>query len=240
MEVGGGFGPIDLLAIQAPTFSLYGDGTVIYRSPQAPEPSPLPSPFAEVIRYSPFAEGRLSEAEVQDLLQFALDTGGLRTAAETYDPGNVADAPTTIFTIAAGGVDKRVAIVALGMGPWPSDDPAMSGFTRLADRLDALDVWGRLPETFQPDGYRTALTELQLEQPPAVHPWPWPDRSPGDWTLPVDPDRPQLPTLVMTPAEISAIGIPEASGGLLNILLQGPDGKVYTLAVRPLLPDEAD
>ena len=90
------------------------------------------------------------------------------------------------------------------------------------------------------DGYRTALTELQLEQPPTVHLWPWPDRSPGDWTLPVDPERPQLPTLVMTPAEISAIGIPEASGGLLNLLLQGPDGKVYTLAVRPLLPDEED
>jgi hypothetical protein len=239
MEVGGGFVPIGHLASQAPTFSLYGDGRVIYRSPQSPEPGPLPSPFSDVIPSALFREGRLGEAEVQDLLAFALETGGLRAAAATYDPGSIADAPSTIFTIHAGGIDKEVTIVALEIQPWPTAEPAISGFLRLAERLDALDVWGKLPGTYRPAAYRSVLTELTLEQPQQVHDWPWPDRKPSDWTPPTDPRRPSFPSLVLTPNDVAALGIPTPEGGFQNLLLRGPDAKVYAIAVRPLLPDES-
>jgi hypothetical protein len=237
MEVGGGFVPIDFLVSQAPTFNLYGDGTVIYRSPQSPEPSPLASPYATVIRMPAFRTGRLTEAELQDLLLFALDTGGLRTAATHYDPGNIADAPSTIFTINAAGLEKEVTIVALGLDPWPTSEPAVAGFLRLAERLDALDIWGKLPGAYQPERYRTVLLDLAIEQPPEVHPWPWPDRQPSAWTRSTDQRRP-FPSLVMTSAEVAALGIPNPEGGFQNLLLRGPDAQLYTLAVRPLLPDE--
>jgi hypothetical protein len=238
MEMGGGFVPIGYLVSQAPTFSLYGDGTVIYRSPQSPEPTPLASPFGEVIRSAPFRVGRLSESDVQDLLTFALDTGGLRVARDSYDPGNVADAGSTIFTIDAGGVRKTVTIVALEIGAWPTDDPAIPRFVRLSDRLDALDIWGKLPGTYSPLRYRTVLTDLQVDQPSEVHAWPWPDRKAADWTIPSDQGRPPFPSLLMTPAEVAAVGIPNPEGGYQNLMLRAPDGKVYAFAVRPLLPDE--
>ena len=239
MEVGGGFVPIGYLASQAPTFNLYGDGTVIYRSPQSQDPNPLASPYSDVIRSPRFSTGRLAEAEVQDLLAFALDTGGLRAAAENYDPGNIADAPSTIFTIHADGIDKEVTIVALGIEPWPTAEPAVEGFTRLAERLDALDIWGKLPGTYTPERYRSILTELTLEQPLQVYPWPWPDRKPEDWAIPTEQRRPQFPSLVLAPADVAALGISEPEGGFQNLLLRGPDDKVYALAIRPLLPDES-
>jgi hypothetical protein len=239
MEVGGGFVPLGYLASQAPTFSLYGDGTVIYRSPQGEEPSPLPSPFAEVIRSATFRTGKLSEAEVQDLLAFALDTGGLRTAEASYDPGNVADASSTIFTIDAGGVRRTVSIVALQAGAWPSGDKAIPRFIRLADRLDALDVWGRLPGRYSPERYRTMLSDFQADGPGEPHGWPWPNRKPADWALPTDQALPPFPTLVMTPAEVAATGVTDPEGGFQNLMLRGPDGVVYQFAARPLLPDES-
>jgi hypothetical protein len=239
MEVGGGFVPIGFLVSQAPTFSLFGDGTVIYRSPQAPDPGPLATPYSDVIRSSIFRTGHLSEAEVQDLLGFALDVGGLRTAAETYDPGNIADAPATIFTIIAGGVAKEVTIVALEFEPWPTNDPAIAGFIRLAERLDDLDIWGKLPGSYRPERYRSVLTELSLEQPMQVHPWPLPDRKPSEWQIPTEQRRPQFPSLVLTPAEVAMLGVPDPEGGFQNLLVRGPDEQVYALAVRPLLPDES-
>ena len=238
MEMGGGFVPIGFIVSQAPTFSLYGDGTVIYRSPQGPEASPLASPFAEVIRSSAFRTGKLADQEVQDVLAFALDTGGLRDAAANYDPGNIADASSTIFTINAGGIKKTVTIVALEMGSWPASNAAIPRFVRLADRLDALDVWGKLPGTYSPIRYRTVLSDFGVGEPAVVRDWPWAAHKPADWTLPTDQARPPFPTLVMTPADLALTGVPNPDGGFQNLMLRGPDGKVYAFAIRPLLPDE--
>jgi len=43
----------------------------------------------------------------------------------------------------------------------------------------------------------------------------------------------------MTPAEVGARGIPGAEGGLQGLSLQS-GGKLYTFALRPLLPDETN
>jgi hypothetical protein len=42
----------------------------------------------------------------------------------------------------------------------------------------------------------------------------------------------------MTPAELEPLGLPDVIGGAQGIYLEGADGKLYSLALRPLLPDE--
>ena len=66
---GGPFAP-------GPEFTLYGDGTIIFRDETA---STAPTKGG-VTRASPFAVGRLTEAQIQPLLRFALTEGGLGIA----------------------------------------------------------------------------------------------------------------------------------------------------------------
>jgi hypothetical protein len=45
----------------------------------------------------------------------------------------------------------------------------------------------------------------------------------------------------MTPDELAPLALPDVSGGAQGIYLQGPgDGKLYSFALRPLLPGEAE
>ena len=76
-EQGGGFVPIGFLFTQAPTFTLYGDGTVVF---QARYEVPLTPGHAP----PPWRVGRLSEDGVQALLAFALRTAACaRRASNT-------------------------------------------------------------------------------------------------------------------------------------------------------------
>ena len=53
----------------------------------------------------PWLTSKLDETAVQALLQYALTTGRLANAKETYDNPMVADAGSTIFTINAEGMN---------------------------------------------------------------------------------------------------------------------------------------
>jgi hypothetical protein len=44
----------------------------------------------------------------------------------------------------------------------------------------------------------------------------------------------------MTLAEVTALGIDDAAGGLQGVPMKGPDGKVYGFSARPLLVDEKE
>ena len=45
----------------------------------------------------------------------------------------------------------------------------------------------------------------------------------------------------LTAADVGALGFDQVEGGLQGMVLVGPDdGKVYSLSLRPLLPDEPD
>jgi hypothetical protein len=62
-------------------------------------------------------------------------------------------------------------------------------------------------------------------------PWPWTDLAPGDFVAGV---RQRLAALTRRVALVtSPLGRPP------GILLTGPDGAAYSLAIRPLLPDES-
>lgn len=237
METGGGFVPIGFAATQAPSFSLYGDGTLIARDDAAPWPDPGPDGLMTLV---PFFKTQLSEADVQALLAYALGEGGLGIARAKYDAGGVADAPSTWFTVRAGGLDKTVDIYALGIDAQDgADAQARRAFAALADRLRAIAA--DMPATTEPylaERWRGVLLEAGMGGASAPVAWPWPDLNPADFTQ-AEPGGVQFANRVLSAAEVAALGIGDPGGGVQNIALLAPDGQTgYTLALRPLLPDE--
>src|SRR4051812_30258600 len=115
LEESGGFMPVEFMATSAPSFTLYGDGTVVFRDATATPPQASDT----VVRSVPFMTARLNEEAIQALLNEALGPGALAIAKGPY-MGNGADIPTTTFTVSIGGQTKSVSVS--GLSP-PLDDP---------------------------------------------------------------------------------------------------------------------
>jgi hypothetical protein len=234
-EQGGGFVAPAFLATQAPIFTLYGDGTVLFRNPAQ---DALPA-IGSVIPERPFRTARLTEEQIQGVLEDALGPGGLGAARARYQNDQVADAPTATFTVNAGGLTKQVSIYALGMDVQGSADaPARAAFQGLAERLQDFDHGGvYATNEYAPERYRGVLMDGGLGAPDA-RPWPWDDLAPAEFTANPDPDAFQLPSRVLTVAEVEALGIDPYRGGFQGLTLVGPEGRTYAFSLRPLLPDE--
>ena len=227
-EEGGGFVPIDFLATQAPSFTLYGDGTVVFRDPQAAPPEPV----GNVNRSTPFQTIRIGEAGIQALLEQGLGSGGLGIAVGPY-MGMAADLPTATFTVNADGRTKQVSVNGFSPDIHPNDALIVGQLARFADQLRTFGNGIAGEEVYQPAAYRGVLSKI--DQPMgAVVDWPWPSVVPTDF---VAGQNEFLMTRTMTPAEVAALGIQGLEGGMLGLNLQ-EDGKAYSFALRPLLPDE--
>jgi hypothetical protein len=235
VEEGGGFVAPAFLASQAPYFTLYGDGTIVFRNPLKEGPPPV----GDIFRFGPFRTARLTEDQIQATLLRAIGEGGLGTARPNYENNMVADASTTTFTVNAGGLKKTVSVYALGMVDDKSTDAlARAAFARLAAALGDFDQGGSIPsQVYAPDRYRGILLDGGLGAPNARK-WPWAGLKPTDFVAPADPNSFQLPVRVLTPAEVAELGVDQAEGGLQGATLVGPDGKFYSFSLRPLLPDE--
>ena len=235
----GGFVPVEFLAAHVPYFTLYGDGTVVFvQAPAAAQPAD-----DGIGRGNPLRTGKLTEAQVQDLLEFALADGGLAIARAEYQNPLVADAPTAIFEINADGAKKKVSVVALGMeDQQPGPDTAIkTSLARLGERLRDFDHGGSLSSAaYAPAAYRVVLTDASGGAGAPVRSWPWPSITMDEFTFPADASALRQGTRVLTPEELAAIGIDGLETGVQSgIYVTGPDGKPYSLVIRPLLPDEA-
>lgn len=228
VEETGGFMPIEGMATSAPSFTLYGDGTVVFRDPYAMAPEPV----GNVSRATPFLTVKLDESGIQALLEEALGPGGLAIAKGPY-MGIGADIPSTNFTLNVGGKTKDVSVTGLSPEMHPQDALIVGQISRFAERLRgfANDVGGEQP--YAAPAYRGILMPVDQPFGPAVA-WPWTDLAPDDF----EPgDNEFYNTRTMPPAEVAGLGIPDVAGGLLGVALQ-KDGKIYTFSLRPLLPDE--
>ncbi|MDW8059747.1 MAG: hypothetical protein RMK01_06690 [Thermomicrobium sp.] len=245
IETSGGLIPPFRLVNELPEFSLYGDGTVVTLGPQIliyPPPA-LPN----VLR------SRLSEEGIQALLREAAAAGLLAGDAD-YPMEGIADAPTTFFTVNAGGRISRVSVYALGLED--PDDPRLSPEQRVArQRLaefarKARDFLAWLPpETILERETPYVVTRLQLVAFPAEAAEPPPSDvlvSTLDWPLPTplrdfgDPAPWIGPT-----ARCAVVSSRKELPRLLDELRRAnaltrwrSDSELYTLLVRPLLPDE--
>ncbi|MDF2734164.1 MAG: putative lipoprotein [Chloroflexota bacterium] len=235
-EEGGGFMMPAFTAAAVPHFTLYGDGTVIFRNPMAE----VPPAEGSVFKMNPLRTAKLSEAQIQELLLLALSEGGLAVARPNYTNDMIADASTAIFTIEAGGIKKTVSVYALGLEmEGVADGAARAAFKKLADRLSDFDQGGTIPtDVYEPEAYRGVLFEAPGIEAADVRAWPWPDLTPADFKVDPDPNGNQFPHRAMTPAEVDLLKITDYEGGLQNVVITDPDGKPYTFSLRPLLPGE--
>jgi hypothetical protein len=234
---GGGFVMPAFQATQAPYFTLYGDGTVVFRNPMLD----LPPAQGSVAPFNPLRTATLTEDQVQSLLVQALGEGGLAAARARYENPMVADAGTAEFTIDAGGITKTVSIYALGMeSQGGADAPARAAFQKLAARLSDFDQGGTFPsQVYAPTSYRAILLESPGIVAPDIRDWPWPGVKVDEFKADADPNGLQFPHRTMTADEIGQLKLTGIEGGFQGLVLKDPAGKLYTLSARPLLPGDA-
>ncbi|HET9522549.1 MAG TPA: hypothetical protein VFO73_15985 [Candidatus Limnocylindrales bacterium] len=240
MEEGGGFVPIEFNAAQAPLFTLYGDGVVVFQ----PLLTEFPQPGADgITRNAAWRTAQLDAGQIEELLTFALGPGGLGAARDNYAADGIMDAPNTIFTIDGGGVKKVVTINALGFdAPNNPDGPDRASFKKLADRLRDFDNGGTIStDPYVPTSYRALIIEREPEALLAPVAWPWADIAPSDFSQPAaDGSGAPFPHRTMTAAEVAALNLGDVPGGMQGLTLKGPDDKFYSFILRPLLPNEKD
>ena len=237
MEESGGFVRPEFLLTQGPIFTLYGDGSVIFRDNRESAPEPIEG----VARALPYKTARLTEQQIQTFLDQAINGGALGIARANYDPGTVADVPATTFTLNAGGLAKTVSVVALGMEVKPGPDAlTLTALAKLGDRLRQFDQGGTFQtDTYKAARYRGTLWDSGFVSDAGPTAWPWPHLTPSDFTAPENAEALIFPRRTLTADEAAQLGIPGFEGGLQQVSLKGPDGKVYSFALRPLLPDES-
>ena len=237
MEQGGGFVPFGWFASQAPTFTLYGDGRVIFR--------PISDLAATTRLMAPgamprFLTGKMTEDGVQALLQFALGTGRLARARDHYGQDMCADCGTTIFVLNAAGLEKVVTVDALSELTEPGPDAAdRQGFFELANLLTNFKAEAESGtvdelEVYDPELYRVVLFDNAGEPSEPPIDWPWDDLTMDDFPEGEEPDnrvkhltRQQVSQLTEVP-----------TGGHFGVWVTAPDGTSVQFAVRPLFPDE--
>lgn len=247
IETSGGFIPPFRLPTEFPQFSVYGDGTVITLGPQItiyPPPALL-----NVL------QGRITEQGLQLLLREAAAAGLLAGDAE-FPLEGVYDAPTTFFTVNAGGRLSRVSVYALGLED-PSD-PRLTPEQRAArQRLaefarKALDLYAWLPpETVVERDIPFNITRLQVVVLPADAPEaPHPDDeqlvTTRSWPLPTPlsafgEPAPWFGTTARCGVVSSANELPRLLEQLqtANQLTRWTSQEqTYVAFFRPLLPDE--
>lgn len=233
MEQGGGFVPFGFFFTQSPSFTLYGDGTVIFHQID----NRAGDPFGGQAML-PWLVGHMSEADIQALLQFALGPGRLANAKANYDNPMIADAGSTIFNLNAGGVEKVVNVYALGLDDGP-DRADRAGFSQLAEVLNDFGNQGiDLGEVvaYEPELYKTLLMEGFGEPVGQVLEWPWDDLTVADWPDAEEPDG----RIKMLDAEHIAELMEVPNGGHIGIWVTTPDDTNVQFGVRPLLPDEVE
>jgi hypothetical protein len=235
----GGFVPVEFLAAHVPTFTLYGDGRVVFVAAAVPTEQPPNAPGLG----QPIRTATLSEEQIQGLLEFALAEGGLANARAEYQNPLVADAPTAVFEINADGDSKTVSIMALGLDAEPGPDSAIkAAFVKLRERLANFDQGGTLAsEPYVAKAYRGVLLEAAGVVGVQVHAWPWPHLTPADFKLPADQNVLQQRKRVLEPDEAAELGIDGFTDGIqAGVFFRGPDTTLYSFVLRPLLPDETE
>jgi hypothetical protein len=230
MEQGGGFVPMNFMLTQSPQFTLYGDGTVIFHQVDNRQ-NGFDLPML------PWLKGHLDEEGVQALLQYALSTGRLLNARESYDNPMIADAGSTIFTLNAGGLSKVVNIYALFEAPAPGvpDQADRAGFSQLQTVLNDFGSQDGLGDVvaYEPTFYKVVLVEGFGEPVGQAIDWPWDDLTPADFPAGDEPGG-----IKILDAEHVSKLLEVPNGGHVGVWVNDPDGNLVQLAVRPLLPDE--
>jgi len=224
----GGFVSPSVTAARLPLVSVYADGRVIT---EGPVPAIYPGPALPNVQVA-----EIDAAAVQDLVDRALAAG----VAETTDLGTppVADAPSTRFTLVTTGGTHEREVYALfetpgGSGLTPGQEEARGRLSDLQTWL--LDAAGAATTSYAPESVAAVVTpwtdpEDGLSQPEL--PWPGPGL-PGESTG----GPPDVTCVTATGADAQSVLAAARDGNAATPWVTG-DGVRWSVALRPLLPDE--
>lgn len=249
----GGFVAPTMILDRLPEFSLYGDGRVVTPGAQiAIYPAPA-MPSVQTVR--------LDEAAVQRLLARAAAAGLLGPDRQLPWPG-VADAPTTVFTVVAGGSRHVVSAYALGIdGPGQSETPERAALASFrAALLDLPGLLGTQPPVAVLPVDRlqvVAMPAAALDVPTAGGPTVGPSAAVDGSSVPLPIQGQRLTWPLAAPLQTFGAPVAVMQDARCGVL-QGPDlavalpairtsnqlttwrsgGSDWRILVRPLLPDE--
>lgn len=242
-ELGGGFVPYEWVLSHLPTVSIYGDGRVVTEGPRI-EIYPGPAlPNLRVVR--------ISEAGLQRILAAAAEAGILGNDAH-YDYPGIADAPTTIFTVDAGGATSRVSAYALGIGEDasmipPADAAARAELADFAAKLGDLAGWLGADVVSGEESYRFESIRVYAQAAEPTSPDGGIEPTVVDWPLAVplatfgEPFRPGAePAMrcgVVAGDDLATLRPALEAANQLTFWRSG--GQTWSLVLRPLLPDES-
>jgi hypothetical protein len=235
VTVGGGFVAPQTNLRALPSFTLYGDGTVIV--PGA-VPQIFPGPAI-----APLVRRTLSERQVQALLVRAREAGLLAPGAIDYgDMGSVgvSDAPTTSLVVTAGGRQVNRQAYALGIG---------AGAGRLSARqVKARQALARfiatLPVKLAGARYVPHAIAVYVGRSPSPAP-----AGAGRVVWPLSSDlatagKPAANGLAYRCITVGGTGVKALLAKLRSAneqsrwTVRGRPNRTYELIARPLLPDE--
>jgi hypothetical protein len=239
IDLVGGFVPLEWTYRSIPTFSLFGDGTLVVPGAQI-EIYPRPALPAISAR-------QIDEDGIQAILEETI--GAVSDVPDDLnDLGlmSIADAPTTVITVRAGGVDRTIRAYALSeLDGQPDGMPdreyrARQRLNDLVAKLTGLDSWvpaGSLgPEaTYTASAARVYARDYQPVEDLPQQPIAWPlDVGLREFGASTDP----------VGYRCGVVGGPDwsalrGSASEANELSPWTDAQArFSLLFRPLLPDE--
>ena len=224
-------------------FTLYGDGTVIFLR----DGTLTPLSNRPIERAAPFRTARLTDTQVQALLRYALDVGGLASAQSYYPSGDTDCVGSWEFTLRTVSISADVEVVCpLDWQPLNQSatafEPSGDSLSTLANYLRRFDTQiGIETSVWEPDRYWAILSESPEAVGPEPMDWPWPELDPKDFSQTATEFR-WMDTAwkhAISAAEADQLELAEVQGGIQGIPVRSPNGrKSWRLALWPIFPDD--
>jgi hypothetical protein len=236
-HTGGFVTPGDSVA-RLPIVTIYGDGRAIV---QGPQPAIYPGPALPNLQVI-----KISSADVDKLVERAT-TAGVGTARDLGQP-QIADAPSTRFTVATAGGPATTEVYALSeatdSGGLTTEQAAARA--KLRDLLNAVsDLHGTLgipagsEQQYQPVALAAVASPYVAPDPATIGKgqpevaWPGP-------ALPGTPVGKGLDTGCVTVSGADTATVLAATDKANAATPWTSGGRKWTVIIRPLLPDEKD
>jgi hypothetical protein len=235
----GGFTPVEWTYTSFPIFSLYGDGMLVLPGAQI---ELYPGPALPAISSRP-----IEEPGIQAILEEAL-AAMAEVPADLHDLGfmGIADAPTTVISVSADGVNRTIRAYALGeLSERPDGMPeeeyrARLRLQELVTKLGTLDPWLPVGSLGPEAGYEASAARLfvgpyrRVDNLPQ-EPTPWPLEEALE-SFGSEVNSSEMRCGVVEGGNWGAVR--EAASQANELTPWTDAGTTFSILFRPLLPDE--
>ena len=229
---GGGFVAPQVNLRAVPSFTLYGDGTIVVPGPVAqiyPGPAMLP-----------LVRSRLAERRVQAILTRARAAGLLAHGAIDYGMPGVSDMPTTTLILNAGGRQVTRRAYALGATAGGRPLPARQAQARRALAAFIAGLPHGLPGSrYTPHAIAVYVQPASGQAQPGARPVVWPLESNLETAGKRSSSGLDIRCITVRGADVAALlRTLRRANELSRWKPRAGSATAYSIVARPLLPDE--